>query len=59
MMEFNQSGTAIAHADQVYLVANGDAIAPRADEVSASWKRCLENHRVDPTTAQQPRILTA
>jgi AraC-like DNA-binding protein len=59
MMEFDQSGTAIAHADQVYLVANGDATAPRADEVSASWKRCLENHRVDPATAQRPRILTA
>jgi transcriptional regulator of acetoin/glycerol metabolism len=58
-MDFDQSGTAIAHADQVYLIANGDATAPRADEVSASWKRSLENHRVDPTTAEQPRILTA
>jgi AraC-like DNA-binding protein len=59
MMQFDQSGTAIAHADQVYSIANGDATAPQADEVSASWKRCLENHGVDPTTAEPPRILTS
>lgn len=58
-MEFDQFGTAIAHADQVYLIANGNVTEARADEVSASWKRCLENHHVDPTTAEQPRILTA
>jgi AraC-like DNA-binding protein len=57
MMEFHHSGTGIAHADQVHSVANEDATAPHADEVSASWKRCLESHGVDPTTAQPPRIL--
>ncbi len=55
---FDQSVRPIHHADQVYSIANRDATTPRADEVSTSWERCLTNYRVDPTTAEPPRILT-
>jgi AraC-like DNA-binding protein len=47
------------HADQVYLVAQGQAADPIIDEVSTSWQRSAGQYHVDPDSREAPRILTS
>jgi AraC-like DNA-binding protein len=46
------------HADQVYLVAQGDAPAASIEEVATSWQRCANEYGVNPLQNEAPRILT-
>src|SRR5713101_148266 len=46
------------HAEQVYLVAQGDAPAASIEEVSTSWQRCANEYGVNPLQNEAPRILT-
>ena len=47
------------HADQVYLVTQGQAAEPIIDEVSTSWQRSAGQYHVDPDSREAPRILTS
>src|SRR5439155_19248148 len=47
------------HAEQVYMVAQGRASELVIDEVSASWQRSANKHRVNPDSCEAPRILTS
>src|SRR5919108_2304903 len=46
------------HAEQVFLVAQGHASDLGIDEVSPSWRRSSNTHRVNPDSTEAPRILT-
>jgi AraC-like DNA-binding protein len=46
------------HGDHVQLVAEGDALLQGLGGVSASWRRSAKKYRVDPDSAEAPRILT-
>jgi transcriptional regulator of acetoin/glycerol metabolism/AraC-like DNA-binding protein len=49
-----------AHHDElVHLVAHGQAVGPSIDQVSNSWQRSANQHRVDPDSRERPRILTS
>jgi len=50
--------TPAQHAEHVCLVAQGDTPAPDIEEVSSSWQRCVNSHRVDPVASEAPTILT-
>jgi AraC-like DNA-binding protein len=47
------------HAERVYLVAQGDTPAHGMDEVSTSWRRCVNQYGVSPVNEEAPRILTS
>lgn len=47
------------HAELIHRVADGQTAEPRIDEVSMSWQRSASQHRIDPDSAEAPRILTA
>ena len=47
------------HAERVYLVAQGATPAHGRDEVSASWRRCLNQYGVSPANEEAPRMLTS
>jgi transcriptional regulator of acetoin/glycerol metabolism len=51
-------GAPARHSDHVYLVAEGRPAEPGIDEVSTSWQRSANRHRVDPDSLEAPRILT-
>jgi AraC-like DNA-binding protein len=53
------SVTAARHAEQVYSIAEGATPPPGEEDVSRSWQRSANNHRVDPADTTAPRILTA
>src|SRR5262249_61748815 len=44
-------------AEGVYVVAQRNTSVGGADEVSTSWKRSANNHRVNPDSSEAPRIL--
>jgi transcriptional regulator of acetoin/glycerol metabolism len=48
---------ATQHAERVYAVAQGAALAPDTEELSSSWQRSTNS--VDPVDSRAPRILTA
>jgi AraC-like DNA-binding protein len=47
------------HIASVTSAIEGRASDPEIDEVSLSWRRSAERHRVDPENTAPPRILTA
>lgn len=47
------------HLEEIHSVARGNLPAPGSEEVSASWRRSANTHRVDPDTHGAPRILTS
>jgi transcriptional regulator of acetoin/glycerol metabolism len=47
------------HAEQVYLVAEGDAAELGVDRIASSWQRSANRHGVDPDSTEAPRILTS
>jgi transcriptional regulator of acetoin/glycerol metabolism/AraC-like DNA-binding protein len=49
----------LRHAEDVYLVAQGDTPAGGIEEVSTSWQRSANKHGVDPDSSEAPRILTS
>ena len=49
----------VRHAEDVYLVAQGDTPAGGIEEVSTSWQRPASKHGVDPDSSEAPRILTS
>ena len=51
--------TPAQHAEHVYLIAEGGSPSPDAEEVSASWQRCVNEYGVDPDLREAPRILTS
>ena len=55
----NLIGLPAHHAELVDLVARGHAVEPSIDQVSASWQRSANRHRIDPDSTERPRILTA
>src|SRR5438105_347765 len=46
------------HAEQAYLVAQGEAVEIGLDEVASSWQRSANRHAIDPDRTEAPRILT-
>src|SRR5712672_2107065 len=48
----------VQHAEQVYLVAQGDAPAASIEGVATSWQRCANEYGVNPLQNEAPRILT-
>src|SRR5580704_16730925 len=55
----SSDGRPAQHSEQVYLVAQGEALEPSIDEVSPSWQRSANQYRVDPDGREAPRILTS
>jgi AraC-like DNA-binding protein len=55
----SSDGRPAQHSEQVYLVAQGEALEPSIDEVSPSWQRSANEYRVDPDSPEAPRILTS
>jgi AraC-like DNA-binding protein len=55
----SSDGRPAQHSEQVYLVAQGEALEPSIDEVSPSWQRSANQYRVDPDSREAPRILTS
>src|SRR5215204_4957547 len=55
----NLIGLPTDHAELVDLVAQGQTVEPRIDQVSASWQRSANRHRIDPDSRETPRILTS
>src|SRR5580700_11070756 len=55
----SSDGRPAQHSEQVYLVAQGEALEPSIDEVSPSWQRSANQYRVDPDSPEAPRILTS
>jgi AraC-like DNA-binding protein len=51
--------TLALHAEHVYSVAQGDQPPIGIEEVSASWRRSVTEHGVDPLHNEAPRILSA
>jgi AraC-like DNA-binding protein len=49
----------VAHAEQIFSIAEGSAPPPEFEEVSVSWQRCASQYGVDPTASTAPRILTS
>src|SRR5438477_9037423 len=53
----NSSNAPTQHAEDVYLVAQGNAPPIGIEPVSASWRRSATEHGVDPLNREAPRIL--
>src|SRR3954469_5826892 len=51
--------TAADGADRIYSVIETDGAKPHAEEITDSWRRSLNDHRVDPASREAPRVLTA
>src|SRR5215469_13901341 len=51
--------TPAGHAEKVYLVAQGGLSGAPIDEVSPSWRRSANEHRINPESSEAPRILTS
>src|SRR4051812_696876 len=51
------SDTPARHAEDVYLVAEGNTPPIGIEQVSASWRRSATEHGVDPLNSEAPRIL--
>jgi transcriptional regulator of acetoin/glycerol metabolism len=49
---------AARHAEQVYSVAAGAKPPPGVENVSRSWERSANRHRVDSGDSRAPNILT-
>src|SRR5215467_10314551 len=47
------------HAEQVHLLAQGDAVELGVDEIANSWQRSITRHGIDPESKEAPRILTS
>ncbi|MBO0711496.1 MAG: hypothetical protein J2P47_09510, partial [Acetobacteraceae bacterium] len=54
----NSPVTVAAHAEQVYSIAAGAAPPASVADVSTSWQRSANEHRVDPVDSTAPRVLT-
>jgi AraC-like DNA-binding protein len=50
--------TPTRHAEHVYSVAQGDTPTIGIEEVSASWRRSVNEHGIDPLRNEAPRILS-
>jgi AraC-like DNA-binding protein len=55
----SSSDTPAQHAEDVYLVAQGNTPPIGIEPVSASWRRSATEHGVDPLNSEAPRILLA
>jgi transcriptional regulator of acetoin/glycerol metabolism/AraC-like DNA-binding protein len=55
----NLIGLSAHRAELVHRVARGQAVEPRIDEVSPSWQRSANQHRIDPDSSERPRILSS
>ena len=55
----SSDGRPAQHSEQVYLVAQGEALERSIDEVSPSWQRSANQYRVDPDSPEAPQILTS
>jgi AraC-like DNA-binding protein len=53
----SSSDTPAQHAEDVYLVAQGNTPPIGIEQVSASWRRSATEHGVDPLSSEAPRIL--
>jgi AraC-like DNA-binding protein len=53
-----RAGGRVDHADHVLAVATGEIAAPDAEQVTDSWRRSAKTYGVDPSSRNQPRILT-
>ncbi|HEX3414515.1 MAG TPA: helix-turn-helix domain-containing protein [Stellaceae bacterium] len=53
----SSSDTPAQHAEDVYLVAQGNTPPNGIEQVSASWRRSATEHGVDPLSSEAPRIL--
>src|SRR5271156_6752451 len=53
----SSSDTPAQHAEDVYLVAQGNTPPIGIEQVSASWLRSATEHGVDPLNSEAPRIL--
>jgi transcriptional regulator of acetoin/glycerol metabolism len=49
---------AAQHDEHVFSVAEGAAPRPDIEELSISWQRSANSHRVDPVDSKAPRVLT-
>jgi len=47
-----------SHAEQVLAVAAGEIAAPDSEQVAGSWRRSAQTFGVDPSSREQPRILS-
>jgi AraC-like DNA-binding protein len=50
--------SATAHVERVLTIAEGPAPVPSDDDVTTSWRRSANLHRLDPDSMAPPRILT-
>jgi len=49
----------VSDPDRLYAALDDEDAHPDAGEMSASWRRCLVGHWVDPASRQAPQILTS
>jgi transcriptional regulator of acetoin/glycerol metabolism len=49
----------LRHTEHVFLVAQGGTFAGPIEEVSTSWRRSANDHRINPGGSEAPRILTS
>jgi len=51
--------SAAEHIDRVEAFARGYPTAPVDRELASSWRRCVHQYAIDPTSSEPPRVLTA
>jgi AraC-like DNA-binding protein len=56
---FEDSAATAAHIERVLTIADGQPPESPDDEVATSWQRSANAYRVDPASAEPPRILTS
>ena len=56
--EVKRNAADTSDPDRVYSVVNNQTAIGGIEEVSTSWRRCLSEHGVDPSSNKSPRILT-
>jgi transcriptional regulator of acetoin/glycerol metabolism len=56
--EVKRNAADTSDPDRVYSVVNNQTAIAGIEEVSTSWRRCLSEHGVDPSSNESPRILT-
>ena len=56
--EVKRNAAHTSDPDRVYSVVNNQTAIGGIEEVSTSWRRCLSEHGVDPSSNELPRILT-
>jgi DNA-binding CsgD family transcriptional regulator len=56
--EVKRNAADTSDPDRVYSVVDNQTAIAGIEEVSTSWRRCLSEHGVDPSSNESPRILT-